>query len=283
MSVEGNRPQVGARFDRVRDRAERVLLGLLAFTGVAAIIGGVLLAIRPNGSFLRAKLSALEGTPFTDWRVPGILLATLVGGGGLMAAAWLLTRGWRAREFACLYALGLLGFEIAEWAWIGLQPLEVVFGLVAFAILALALRAEPLGPARRDPAALCSRVEKRLASKPAAGSFSESELEGLPDPARRHVSTAVAPGTALARRRAKEMGADRPRCLGLLLCLGLDDRQQKRQYDGQRERQKMRNPSRGLRSPRQRAPLLGDRPEGRLAASERWQEWWRRPWIVRSR
>ncbi len=41
-------------------------------------------------------------------------------------------------------------------------------------------------------------LEKRLASTPAAGSFSESELEGLPDPVRRYLSTAVAPGTALA-------------------------------------------------------------------------------------
>ena len=50
------------------------------------------------------------------------------------AGAWPLHQ-----ELACLYGSGLVAFEIAEWVWIGLQPLEVVFGLVAVAIAVLAL------------------------------------------------------------------------------------------------------------------------------------------------
>jgi hypothetical protein len=45
----------------------------------------VLLAAAPDGSLLRADLAVLAGTPFSDWRVPGVRLAGLVGGGFLLA------------------------------------------------------------------------------------------------------------------------------------------------------------------------------------------------------
>jgi hypothetical protein len=98
----------------------------------------MLLVIRPSGFLLQAKLSALAGTPFHDWRVPGILLATLVGGEGLGAYGWLLVRGPLSGELAAVYAVGLVGFEIAESAWIGLQALEVVFAVLALVMLVLA-------------------------------------------------------------------------------------------------------------------------------------------------
>jgi hypothetical protein len=41
-------------------------------------------------------------------------------------------------------------------------------------------------------------LETRLAYPPAPGSFSHAELEGLPDPVRRYLGTAIAPGTSLA-------------------------------------------------------------------------------------
>jgi hypothetical protein len=123
-----------------RTPAERSLIGLELFTGVTGVLGGLSLIARPDGSLLSARLSALAGTPFSDWRAPGVFLATLVGGGALLAAAWLARRGWRARELSLLFGLGLLGFEAVEWAWIGFQPLEAAFALVAVLILVLAWR-----------------------------------------------------------------------------------------------------------------------------------------------
>jgi hypothetical protein len=67
-------------------------------TGVAALIGGVLLAAAPDGSLLSADVAALEGSPFTDWRLPGLLLGGLVGGGFLVAGTWQWRNGWHARE-----------------------------------------------------------------------------------------------------------------------------------------------------------------------------------------
>jgi hypothetical protein len=43
-----------------------------------------------------------------------------------------------------------------------------------------------------------SELEGRLLQAPAQGGFRSSELDGLPEPVRRHLTQAIAPGTALA-------------------------------------------------------------------------------------
>jgi hypothetical protein len=99
---------------------------------------GVLLAASPDGSLLRADPAVLAGTPFSDWRVPGVLLARLVGGGFLLAGWWQ-WRGHRyARELSMAAGAGLVCFEAAELAWIGFQPLEAVFAAVGVIVLGLA-------------------------------------------------------------------------------------------------------------------------------------------------
>jgi hypothetical protein len=104
------------------------------------LAGGVLLAAAPDGSLLRADPAVLAGTPFSDWRVPGVLLAGLVGGGFLLAGWW----QWRgyphARELSMAAGVGLVCFEAAELAWIGFQPLEALFAAVGVIIIGLAWR-----------------------------------------------------------------------------------------------------------------------------------------------
>jgi hypothetical protein len=64
----------------------RLLVPLIELvTGVAGLAGGLLLALAPDGSLLHADPGVLAGTPFTDWRWPGVLLAILVGGVFLLA------------------------------------------------------------------------------------------------------------------------------------------------------------------------------------------------------
>lgn len=121
-----------------RARQTRALISLEMVTGAAALIGGVLLAAAPDGSLLAADVAALEGSPFTDWRLPGLLLGGFVGGGFLLAGTWQWRNGWHARELSMLAGLGLIAFEAAEVAWIGFQPLEAVFALVGAAVLAFA-------------------------------------------------------------------------------------------------------------------------------------------------
>jgi hypothetical protein len=126
---------------RRRSRAvQRTLAALEFVTGAAGVVGGVLLAAAPDGSLLRADPGALAGTPFGDWRVPGVLLAVLVGGGFLVAGWWQWRNYRYARELSLLAGAGLIGFEAAELAWIGFQPLEALFAFVGLVIVVIAWR-----------------------------------------------------------------------------------------------------------------------------------------------
>jgi len=120
--------------------SRRALVVLELVTGAAGLAGGVLLAAAPDGLLLRADPAVLAGTPFSDWRVPGVLLAGLVGGGFLLAGWWQ-WRGYRhARELSVIAGAGLVGFEAAELAWIGSQPLEAAFAAAGVIVVSLAWR-----------------------------------------------------------------------------------------------------------------------------------------------
>ena len=120
--------------------ARRALVALELVTGVTGLVGGVLLAAAPDGSLLRADPATLAGSPFSDWRVPGVLLAGLVGGGFLLAGRWQWRGGWHARELSMAAGVGLVCFETAELAWLGFQPLEALFAVVGVTIVILAWR-----------------------------------------------------------------------------------------------------------------------------------------------
>ena len=109
-------------------------------TAIAATVGGALLAAKPDGALLRADPAALADSPFEDWRMPGLLLATLVGGGYALTAT-ANVRGWPwARSLASAAGAGLILFEAFEVVWIGPQPLEAIFAGVGAYVLMAALR-----------------------------------------------------------------------------------------------------------------------------------------------
>jgi hypothetical protein len=74
-----------------------LLVWIEAAVSVIAAIGGLLLTIEPGGSLLGTDVAALGGSPFHTWRVPGVLLFVLVGGGFAHAAACLARRAPFAR------------------------------------------------------------------------------------------------------------------------------------------------------------------------------------------
>ncbi|MCC3271754.1 hypothetical protein MUK71_07390 [Arthrobacter zhangbolii] len=123
-----------------RTRTERTLLGLEFGTAASALGGGILLALRPDGAFLHADPHVLQRTPFTNWRVPGLLLAAGCGGGFLAAGVLTLGRHRAARPVAVAAGTALIGLEAWEVAFVEFQPLEAMFAGVGAAVVVLALR-----------------------------------------------------------------------------------------------------------------------------------------------
>jgi len=85
-------------------------------------------------------MSALAGSPFSDWRLPGALLALLVGGGFVLSGEWQRRDLLHARALSAFAGVGLIAFEVTELLRIGFQPLEAIFALVGIAVVSPSFR-----------------------------------------------------------------------------------------------------------------------------------------------
>lgn len=101
-------PQTG---QPVRPVSLRWLLGCLAFLGVSAAFGGIVLTLNPTGTWLQIPLSILQFSPFRDFLIPGLLLGIVFGLGSFatLLALW----------FRPVWPLGtaLTRFTSAHWSW----------------------------------------------------------------------------------------------------------------------------------------------------------------------
>jgi hypothetical protein len=124
-----------------------------AFVGIWAVIGGVGL-VTGAIPFIQFPLALLQGTPFSDFTIPGLALGILIGGSALFAAATVLTGrevGVMASGIAGLFTMG---FEIVEVVsvnskWGDVFPIALVqqciifvLGLTMFGLAAYLWRAE---------------------------------------------------------------------------------------------------------------------------------------------
>lgn len=113
------------------------------FAAVSAIVGAIGLLV----GFMDIPVSVLNGTPFTDFTVPALLLGIVVGGGALVAAAIAL---FGPRRFEALASAGagcvMVGWMTIEVAMIGLdtwvQAAYFVVGLLMIGLAALLQLAE---------------------------------------------------------------------------------------------------------------------------------------------
>jgi hypothetical protein len=83
------------------------------FVGLWAVIGGVGL-VTGTIPFLQMPVEYLQGTPFSDYTIPALLLLLVVGGSFLFAAATILTGREVDVLASALAGLIVIGFEVVE-------------------------------------------------------------------------------------------------------------------------------------------------------------------------
>jgi hypothetical protein len=124
-------------------RVAKGAFALEVVLSVGALAGGLILMLAPRGEILPLPLSALAGSPFDTYFVPGLILFGVLGFGPLVAArlAWL--RHPLAPTAAFIVGAGLLIWVAVEIAIIGYSnepPLQAIYGILGVAILLVASR-----------------------------------------------------------------------------------------------------------------------------------------------
>lgn len=93
-------------------------LGVLqTFIGLGAVGGGLGLALEPSGANLGIPLELLEGSPFSTYLIPGIVLLGVNGLGSLAGAAASFMRLRHAGETAMALGLFLVAWIVLQVYW----------------------------------------------------------------------------------------------------------------------------------------------------------------------
>ncbi len=90
-----------------------ILILLQFFLGIGAMFGGGALMLAPDGSLLGMPLSVMEGAPFANFFIPGLVLFTFVGLFPLCVAYSL----WKLPSWRWPNAIN--PFKRAHWSWAG--------------------------------------------------------------------------------------------------------------------------------------------------------------------
>lgn len=118
-------------------RLRRLLIGLHAILGVLAIAAGQALARDPSGKPLRFDVNWLDGSPFKDYRVPGLFLTVVIGGANLVSATSL----WRRDPLGPFVSLGtgvlLLVWMAIQTAIIGFRDWTQAMWVAVFSLVTL--------------------------------------------------------------------------------------------------------------------------------------------------
>lgn len=116
------------------------LIILVIFQGVSGVFGGAGLIIDPSGKSLQIPLEWLNGSPFDNYFIPGIVLFFVLG-----ITPLIISFGLIKRKYWSWYGSLFLGFALIIWILveiivIGFQadpPLQLIYGIVGVAILML--------------------------------------------------------------------------------------------------------------------------------------------------
>src|SRR6476620_10444792 len=91
-----------------------LLFILVCFIALTSTLSGLLMIFRPDGSLLKLPLNLLDGTPFKDFLIPGILLTSVVGGVNLLAIFHNLKRHTNRYNWAIAVGIIITGWIIVQ-------------------------------------------------------------------------------------------------------------------------------------------------------------------------
>lgn len=117
-----------------------LLFMLLLFVAVTAISSGALLIAWPDGSMVGLSRSILEGSPFTDFVLPGLLL--VFGVGGVSLSSLFMVAGKRSYGYQLTIASGIIlgAFVVGQLAMLPeYHWLQAFYLMVALLIILLAI------------------------------------------------------------------------------------------------------------------------------------------------
>lgn len=126
------------------------LIGLLLVIGVLGVLGGLGLALS-NGRWLGLPRELLEHSPFSTYRIPGLVLALVVGGSQVAAGLAVWQRRPRHLALAAMAAVILAGWIAIQALMIGiywLQPVMFIAAIMELGMVSANLSATP-APTRK--------------------------------------------------------------------------------------------------------------------------------------
>jgi hypothetical protein len=141
--------------------ARRALLGLLYFGAISALAGGVL-GVAANGAGV--PLTYLQGTPFTSYLIPGLILGLIVGGTQGLGAIAIQRRHPHGPLAAAVAGFGMtiwIFVEVAITGYSWLQAVYLAVGIGELALVFVLLGILPITSTPPDP--LAARAGQRTA------------------------------------------------------------------------------------------------------------------------
>lgn len=97
-----------------------ITLGILQiFVGLTAFVSGMLLVVYPSGKLLKAPLDMLNGSPFNDFLIPGIILLLVNGIGQLIAGILTFRKNPFSELIGFIFGIGLMIWIFVQVNMIG--------------------------------------------------------------------------------------------------------------------------------------------------------------------
>jgi hypothetical protein len=127
-----------------------IFLGIQSLGGLG---GGLALTLSPSGAFMHMPLSALDGSPFPNFFIPGSILLLLLGIlPGILSYAVIKQPGWshagyfnfyKNVHWSWTYSL-YTGIMLAIWImveirWISYDILQTIYGLLGMLLIILTM------------------------------------------------------------------------------------------------------------------------------------------------